>query len=342
MLVILTGGTIGQRGGANGAVPDADATTGLVAGNAPDGIDLRTVQAMERNSPDMSPGDWSALAELVAQGFRDGADGAVILHGTDTLAYTAAALSFALRGVDRPVVLTGAMIPGSAPGSDAPANLRAAYAAAASPLPGVCVVFTSPGGGADILPGTRVLKVRTAGLAAFSCVGGRTWGRVADGRADLAPIPRPTAWQPAASGEFSEDVDLIKITPMTTAARLRSRLQGLAGVVIEAFGAGHVRAPHIEVLRDFDGPVVISTQVLTDGERLGTYASDRTLTDLPQVIRGGSMTSVAALVKLSWAVGHDIDARKIMATELAGEFGTTGFSVESASGVVPPGDRRTE
>ncbi|MBO0821424.1 MAG: asparaginase, partial [Nocardiopsaceae bacterium] len=151
---MLTGGTIGQRGAAGGAVPDADATAGLAAAHAPDGVLVRTEQVMERNSPDVSPRDWGTLADRVLRGLRQGADGIVILHGTDTLAYTAAALSFALRGVDRPVVLTGSMIPGSAPGSDAPANLRAAYAVAAAPLAGVCVVFGAPGGGADILPGT--------------------------------------------------------------------------------------------------------------------------------------------------------------------------------------------
>lgn len=349
VMVLLTGGTIGQRGAAGGAVPDADSTVGLVTGNAPAGITLRTVQAMERNSPDMSPGDWTVLAQLVAQGLSDGADGVVILHGTDTLAYTAAALSFALQGVDRPVVLTGSMIPGSAPGSDAAANLRAAYAVAASPLPGVWVVFSSPGAaagtkaGADILRGTRVLKVRTADPAAFSSAAGRPPGRVADGKVDLPSLPRrPARWRPAATARFNEEVDLIKITPMTTSSRLRGQLRGLAGVVIEGFGAGHVRAPHVQVLRDFDGPVVISTQVLTDAERLGTYASDRLLTDLPQVIRGGPMTSVAALVKLSWALGQALDPREIMSTELAGEFGAIGSSVESASGIAPAGGRRTE
>jgi L-asparaginase/Glu-tRNA(Gln) amidotransferase subunit D len=230
----------------------------------------------------------------------------------------------ALDGAD---ALPGA---GGLPGADTLAG--------AGGLAGVGVVFGSPRGGADILPGTRVLKVRTADPAAFIAVGGQTWGRVADGRVDLVPRPRPAphsrpaSWVPASSGGFSEDVDLIKVTPMTTAERLRRQLRGLAGVVIEGFGAGHVPRPHLEVLGGFAGPVVISTQVLTDAERLGTYASDRLLTGLPQVIEGGAMTSVAALVKLSWALAHNIDARKIMSTELAGEFGTPGFTVESAAG----------
>jgi L-asparaginase/Glu-tRNA(Gln) amidotransferase subunit D len=325
VVVVLTGGTIGQRPGTQGSVPDADATVGLVVRSAPDGVDVRCLRAMDRNSPDVSPRDWSTLARIVVTALRDGADGVVILHGTDTMAYTASALAFALQGLDRPVVLTGSMMPGSASDSDAQDNLASAFVVATSPVAGVSVVLGSPDEGvaADVLPPTRLLKVRTSGRAAFRAVGARPLARVVEGRVvddgDLRPSGDALL---ATTTVFAETVDLIKITPMTTARRLRRLLAGLDGVVLEGFGAGHVPSDHLGVLRAFDGPVVVSTQVTTDAERLGGYASDQLLLDIPQVVRAGRMTSVTALVKLSWALGQGLDVRETMEMDVVGEHGT--------------------
>lgn len=325
VVVLLTGGTVGQRSAAAGSVPDADSTRALVEACRPDGVSLRVVQAMERNSPDITPGDWTELARSVARGLRDGADGVVVLHGTDTMPYTAAALSFALAGAGRPVVLTGSMVPGNDPGSDAAPNLRSAFAVAArSELAEVCVVFSSPDPDtdADILRGNRAVKHKTAGVDAFRSVGTLPLGHVTrgevhlTGRARVGLATKPFTLRP----DFSKDVDLLKVTPLTSPGRLSHCLDQLAAVVIEGTGVGHVHADHLDVLAGFPGPVVVTTQVLHDAERLGSYASDRNLTSLWNVIPAGTMTSATALTKLSWTLGQGLDPYEIITRDVAGEL----------------------
>ena len=324
VVVLLTGGTVGQRSATAGSVPDAGSTRMLVEACRPDGISLQVVQGMERNSPDITPTDWTRLASSVAGSLRDGADGVVVLHGTDTMPYTAAALSFALAGIGRPVVLTGSMIPGNDPESDAAQNLRSAFAVATLPdLNEVCIVFSSPNSGidAEIFRGNRTVKHKTAGADAFRSVGTLPLGYVTRGRAHLTsrarlgPAREPFALRP----HFSESVDLIKVTPLTSAGRLRHCLEQLSAVVIEGTGVGHVHTDHLNVLADFAKPVVITTQVLHDAERLGSYASDRALTSLPNVILAGALTSATALTKLSWALGEGLDPYSIMSQDVAGE-----------------------
>jgi L-asparaginase/Glu-tRNA(Gln) amidotransferase subunit D len=309
--VLLTGGTIGQREASAGSVPDQDATVRFVAGLAPAGVRVRAVPVMQRNSPDVRPADWAALATAAARELAAGASGVVVLHGTDTLAYTAAALDLALGAGCPPVVVTGSMLPADTPGSDAAGNLSAALLVAASGHPGVCVVFGTGAGRAAVFDPRRVLKVRTLDAGAFQPLRGHAWGFVLDGvvtRAAPGPVRAPRSeCPPTARARFAEDVDLVKVTPLTGATRLARLLTGLHGVVIEGYGAGHVAADQLDVLASFAGPVVMATQVLTDEERLGSYASDQALLDLPHLIPAGATTSVAALVTLSWALGEGRD-----------------------------------
>jgi len=327
--VILTGGTVGQRTDAGVAVPDADSTLTLVETCRPPNVSVRVLQAMRRNSPDITPGDWSQLALAVNECLEEGVQGVVILHGTDTMHYTAAALSFALAGTAVPIVLTGSMSPGNDQNSDALSNLRSAFAVVAqSDLAEVCVVFSSTEQDtiADIIRGNRAMKQRTSAADAFRSVGLSRLGSVTPQRVSLTPPARLRPPMPAATSlrpRFSGATDIVKITPMLTAPRLRALLEGLQGVVLEGTGAGHVHADHLEVIADFGRPTVLSTQVLYDAECLGMYASDRALTSLPNVIQGGGMTSATAVVKLSWALGQEFDAYEILPKDIAGELEDT-------------------
>ena len=166
---------------------------------------------------------------------------------------------------------------------------------------------------AVVLDPLRVRKVRTEGTAAFTSAG-PFLGRVLDGEVVLEKREQPTSLPdpPRREGCFARDVELVKVTPMTTRARLARSLEGLRGVVIEGYGAGHVSHAQLEALRLFSGPVVVTTQVLGDAERLGCYASDRELLELPQVVPAGRATSVAALVTLSWALGSGLGVAELL------------------------------
>lgn len=319
--VLLTGGTIGQQDRIGGSIPDADATERLVRRCAPAGFRVRVVRVMQRDSPDISPHDWQALAHAADRELASGAQGVVVLHGTDTLAYSAAALYLALPAPTGPVVITGSMWPADAPASDAPRNLASALRVAATTDLGVCVVMGTDHfeGAAAVLDPRSVVKTRTHGDAAFSSIGFPIFGYVQDDTVTITSYPAPVlASTPSIVGfrevsdesvlsTFDNSVDIVKISPFTDPDRLQGILGGLRGVVIEGYGAGHVPKSHLDVMREFAGPVVLTTQVVTDAERLGSYASDGAILQLPNVIPAGATTSTMALVTLSWALGNGQD-----------------------------------
>ena len=166
---MLTGGTIGaeQHGAvlSVGAQPTS-AEADLLRSAWPAAGEPRVVVAapLRKLSENLTPGDWPAIAGAVRRLVEvDDVDGVLVLHGTDTMAYTAAALSFLLCDVERPIVLTGSRLPAGQPGSDAPANVRAALVALLALGSGTYVAF---GGDADaaarIHLGTRVRKAPSA------------------------------------------------------------------------------------------------------------------------------------------------------------------------------------
>jgi L-asparaginase/Glu-tRNA(Gln) amidotransferase subunit D len=174
-------------------------------------------------------------------------------------------------------------------------------------------------GAAAVLDPRTVVKSRTHGDGAFSSIGSPTFGYVQDAAVTITSYPAPVLESTPSVVEsrevsdksvlsaFDTAVDIVKISPFTDPDRLQRILAGLRGVVIEGYGAGHVPKSHLDVMREFAGPVVLTTQVITDAERLGSYASDRAILQLPNVIPGGATTSTTALVTLSWALGNGQD-----------------------------------
>ena len=174
-------------------------------------------------------------------------------------------------------------------------------------------------GAAAVLDPRSVVKTRTHGDAAFSSIGFPIFGYVQDDTVTITSYPAPVlASTPSIVGfrevsdesvlsTFDNSVDIVKISPFTDPDRLQGILGGLRGVVIEGYGAGHVPKSHLDVMREFAGPVVLTPQVVTDAERLGSYASDGAILQLPNVIPAGATTSTMALVTLSWALGNGQD-----------------------------------
>jgi L-asparaginase type I len=275
---------------------------------------------------DIVPADWHLLASAVSDAVAQRPTGIVVLHGTDTLHYTASALTFLLGECGVPVAMTGSMIPGGDAGSDALANLRDAVTVAANAdFAEVCVVFSADPERSEgvIIRGCRARKVHSRAINAFASINAPPIGRVSAGRVlrtSLAVRPRG----PARTRELSkldENVALIKVTPNMTPEMLTKGLSGLSAAVLEGTGVGHIRTDLQPVVAQFGKPVVISTQTVSGGERLGMYDVDRHILALPNVIPGGDMLSETALVKLMWALGQSADVRAKMRTNIAGELG---------------------
>jgi len=323
VVVLTTGGTIGHRTRDGIAVLNFDPGE-LAADLQLPGIDLELRPVFAKGSMEIVPDDWRTLATAAAEAISSAPRGLVVLHGTDTLHYSAAALSFMLRDPGLPLVLTGSMLPGGDPGSDALPNLRDAIrVAAAADLGEVCVVFSADAARSKglIIRGVRARKIHSFAIDAFASINAPAIGWVQDASVVIRdPRARRAPTTPRLSAALEQNVVLLKLNPAVTPEILARQLDGAAGAVLEGTGIGHVRRELQPVVAAFNGPVVMTTQAAHGGERLGLYDADKAILDIPNLIPAGGMTSEAALVKLMWALAQGGDVRTIMRTDIAGEL----------------------
>ena len=277
ILMLGTGGTIACVPSADGLVPalDGPAMIRLVP-ELEEVCAIETKQILNLDSSNLSPEHWQIIAKAIAANYEN-YDGFVITHGTDTMAYTAAALSQMLHNCQKPVVLTGAQLPIQAEGSDAPNNIYHAFLAATSPLKGVALVF-----GDLVIHGAHAKKLYTQNFNGFASIN----------REPLATISHNHLfWQKGAlqgggygEGEFSINTQLetkiavVKIIPGATPDILDYYVKkGYKGLIIEGFGAGGVPngdnnwLPKLEQVLKQGLQVVSTTQCLYDGVHLDTY-----------------------------------------------------------------------
>jgi glutamyl-tRNA(Gln) amidotransferase subunit D len=324
VFILTTGGTVGHRSGTDGvAVMDFNPEK-LASDLAFQGIDLEFKQVLQKGSMDIGPKDWKNIAAASAEAISAQARGVVILHGTDTMHYTASALSFMLRGLGLPVVLTGAMIPGGDIGSDARLNLRDAIRVAAySDIGEVCIVFSADAERkkAVIIRGNRARKIHSNAINAFASINIPPLGYVENDNimtsGDVHGRKRSTL---TLNTDFDPNVVLLKLYPGLAPERLGQFLKGASGAVLEGTGIGHISTELHDVVAQFKKPTVVGTQAIYGGERLGMYAVDKHILNIANVIPAGDMTCEAALVKLMWALEQASDVRSIMQTDIAGEI----------------------
>ena len=323
ILLLTTGGTIASMPGGEGLEPRrADVMEReLEQLRTYYNITVRDVMCLD--SSNITPEEWQLIARCVHEG-KAGFDGIVISHGTDTMAYTASAVTYMLPGIDLPVVFTGSQLPLADVLSDGPDNLRTAFAMAASGKPGVFLAFDR-----KIMLGCRAVKVRASGFSAFESVNARYAGIVSNlGLVlDSQVLPQPQG-TPELKPELSRDVFLLKLTPgLNPAVFDMLSAMGYKGIVIEAFGLGgfNVLNKGLKGIRRAveDGlSIVVTTQCLYDSADLRVYQVGQKLLELG-VIQGRDMTSEAAMTKLMWALGQGMDQDAIHALfhrSLAGEI----------------------
>ena len=323
VLLITTGGTIASMPGGEGLEPHRSGVMERELEQLRTYYEITVRDAMCLDSSNIRPEEWQLIAREIFEN-RAGYDGIVVSHGTDTMAYTASAVTYMLPDIDLPVVFTGSQLPLSDMLSDGPDNLRTAFAMAASGHPGVYLAFDR-----KVMLGCRAVKVRASGFSAFESVNARYAAQVSNLGlvVDPAVLPRRQG-EARLCTDLSREVFLLKLTPgLNPAIFDMLAAMGYKGIVIEAFGLGGINVLG-KSLRGIqraveDGiSVVVTTQCLYDSSDLRVYQVGNKLLDLG-VIQGRDMTSEAAMTKLMWAIGQNMepaDIKTLFETSLAGEI----------------------
>ena len=323
ILLLTTGGTIASVPGGEGLEPQRSAVMERELQQLRTYYQITVKDVLCLDSSNIRPEEWQRIARCIFE-LRGGYDGIVVSHGTDTMAYSASAVTFMLPNIDLPVVFTGSQLPLADVLSDGPDNLRTAFAMAASGVPGVFLAFDR-----KVMLGCRAVKVRASGFSAFESVNARYAGLVSNRGLVLDSRVLPVAkGVPELKDAISNDVFLLKLTPGLSPKIFDALVSmGYKGIVIEAFGLGGVNVLHqglqgIHKAVESGISVVVTTQCLYDSSDLRVYQVGNKLLELG-VIQGRDMTTEAAMTKLMWGIGQGMSPEEIsqlFATNLTGEI----------------------
>ncbi len=308
LFVIYAGGTIGMQATPQGHSPAPGylpAELAHIAARTPN-FPLYTLReyAPLIDSSNLKPEHWNVMATDISNNYAD-YDGFVIIHGTDTLAYTASALSFMLENLGKPVIVTGAMVPLSEHPNDAEQNLIDAFHWATQPgLFEVCVAFNR-----QLLRGNRSRKLWGAEMGAFGSPNYPILGRV-QGHYELNPVlclPKPHGTFVAHHINAALLIAGFKLYPGFSVEIIKRLLLGtppLAGLVLESYGAGNAPDADIELLdalghstREHGTLILNTTQCISGRVDMDSYAAGSALARAG-LISGCDMTPEAALCKL--------------------------------------------
>jgi len=330
--VLTTGGTIASRvdydtGGVR-PVKDEREILAFYPELARSGP-VHIVPVFDRLSENISPPDWMVLAGKVAEAFRDGARGVVIAHGTDTLGFTASALSFLLADLPGPVVLVGAQRSPDRPSSDGAPNLDAAVTLARHGDLGEVVVLMHAGLSDDrfaVHRGTWVRKMHSSRRDAFESRNAEPLGYVEGGVVHLRGHVRlPTSGPARVDGPIDDRAGLLWFYPGLTPAQGRSFSEGLRGLVLAGTGLGHTASIHLDWIRERTAAgtvVAMTTQCLGGNADPFVYATGRELLQAG-VTYLDDLLPETAYAKMLWALGHAADpdgVRRLLRRNVVGEF----------------------
>jgi glutamyl-tRNA(Gln) amidotransferase subunit D len=342
--IISTGGTIASRVDyRTGAVRPALTASDLYS-VVPELASIARIDAQilfSLFSENITPKHWTEIASAVAKQIAEGVDGVVVAHGTDTLGYTAAALSFALQNLPVPVILVGSQRSADRPSSDAATNLIGAVTAATkAPFAEVAVAMheTPSDNTITLHRGTKVRKCHTSKRGAFKSVNAPPIARIQ--YQNIAMLTeykkRDTSKKLVIKPEFDEKVALLKFYPDMNPKVISWYVENdYKGIVLEGTGLGHVGSYCNEALKKAIGHGVLvgmASQCIWGRVNMNVYDSGRDLLALG-VIPLEDMLAETALVKLMWIFGQTSnieEAKKLLKTNITYEFSPRTLPEETA------------
>lgn len=315
ILILNTGGTFSSQASGHGLAPSISGDEIISRlGVIDDDIQLEVEDYCSLDSANIMPDDWVSISCKIAGSLSD-YNGFIVIHGTDTLAYTSSMLSFMLQNIQVPVVVTGSQMPLNTPMSDALMNLQCAVWMAASGVPGVFVAFDR-----KIMLGCRTSKVRTISFNAFESINCPYIGEVNAFGLQLYTDRKPKMTRINLQTDYSDKIAVLKVFPGMD-LDIFSFLQdhGYEGVYIEGFGLGglpFLRNDITAEIRKASGrglPILVGSQCRYEGSNLTVYETGQRILDC-----GGipvyDMTQEAVVTKLMWTLGQ---TKKIRPDQMA-------------------------
>ncbi len=333
--IISTGGTIASRvdyrtGGVRPALTAND-----LYNVVPELSDIALIDAeilFTIFSENLTPKHWSQTAKRIAKHIKNGVSGVVLTHGTDTMGYTAAALSYALQDLSVPVVLVGSQRSADRPSSDAATNLIGAVKVAANaPFAEVVIAMHETVSDDSIVfhRGTKVRKCHTSRRDAFKSINVTPLAKLENGKIKMLTKSydeRNVKRKLTLKAMFNEKVALVKFYPSMDARVVECHVEnGFRGIVLEGTGLGHVSSRCFSALRKAIAENVIvgmASQCIWGRVNMNVYDTGRDLLEIG-VIPFGDMLPETALVKMMWVLGQTKNiekAKKLLSKNIANEF----------------------
>lgn len=313
LLFIATGGTIASSDSGGGLSPQLSATQ-LLSRAKLDEAEIDSVQPFSLDSTNLTPQHWTELAVLIRDNWQQ-YDGFVIAHGTDTMAYGAAALFCLIQNPDKPVILTGSQLPMNQEGSDAPGNLADAFRCAVHGRAGVWVSF-----GGRVISGNAARKVHTRSFDAFR-------GFTDEDECTTDDFCTGEA-MPEGGTLFFNRLDpmaaVIKLTPGITSELVHDIGTHVNALIIEGFGLGGIPdnggelSCTLEALAACGVRIIMTTQVFQGGCDLSVYEVGQTALRAG-VIPAEGMTTEYAVMRAMWALSYSSSAEDFRQLFLASD-----------------------
>ena len=307
ILLITTGGTIASDITDEGLAPKLSADEMISYLPDMEDCELTTLPVCNIDSTNVTRNEWRLMSETIEEHYQQ-YDGFVIAHGTDTMAYTACALSYMIRNPDKPIILTGAQKPIHFESTDAKRNLADSITyACRGNMPGVVIVFDG-----DVIAGTRGKKMKTKSYHAFSSINYSNLAKIQDDKIIRYMNFRETNDPIAFYHELSDKVFLLKLTPGMSGDIIEYLLEKYQCLVLESFGVGGLPDNLLEMLKRVlqkynpnEKIIIIATQVIEEDSDVKTYAVGGGLSGSIDYLERLDMTLEAVFTKMMWILGID-------------------------------------